>query len=297
MSNDWFQESSDGFYLAFGARPDGSPVPSSCWRLVCFDSITSTMDAARKWSAVREQLTCRSYSLNLEAPRPQLGESVVFLARSQSAGRGRQGNEWVSSLDSGLYLTYLWNSSLPVSALGGFSLAVGVAVSEALEHFGIQTQCKWPNDIVVSRGNDLQKIAGILVETWTDSEELSFVSTGIGVNLRSDSKVKAFNGICMEELGIGRGSEAELFEIVSQRVTALVNEFQSGGFSDILDRFERRSALRDKQVEILRSGVRKMYSVLGVAVDGGLRVRGMHNGSEEDVIYAGEVTLHHAYRS
>mgnify|MGYP005695517969 FL=1 len=61
----------------------------------------------------------------------------------------------------------------------GLSLALGVAIHEALIDIGIEdVKVKWPNDIMVKK----MKIAGILIEVVADTSEHSDAIIGVGLN-------------------------------------------------------------------------------------------------------------------
>jgi len=66
--------------------------------------------------------------------------------------------------------------------VGLIPLAAGVAVSEALDAFGVRARLKWPNDLVVGE----KKIAGLLAEAVSGGEGIESVVLGIGVNLTLD---------------------------------------------------------------------------------------------------------------
>ena len=94
---------------------------------------------------------------------------TLVTADEQSAGRGRQGREWVAAPGSSLLLSLILRS--PTDAL---PLAAAVAVCEALP---VEAAIKWPNDIWVGRA----KVAGILVEARPQE---GWAVLGIGVNVR-----------------------------------------------------------------------------------------------------------------
>lgn len=108
---------------------------------------------------------------------------TVILTRVQTAGRGRRGRPWVSSLDDSLTFSLLWRFPAG-SDLSGLSLTVGVAVIEALQHLGVAgAGLKWPNDVLLG-GQPWRKLAGILVELVPASHKLPAAVIGIGLNRR-----------------------------------------------------------------------------------------------------------------
>ena len=94
---------------------------------------------------------------------------TLVTADGQTAGRGRQGREWVAAPGAALLMSVVLRS--PTDAL---PLAAAVAVCEALP---VDAAIKWPNDIWVER----RKVAGILVEARPQE---GWAVLGIGVNVR-----------------------------------------------------------------------------------------------------------------
>jgi BirA family biotin operon repressor/biotin-[acetyl-CoA-carboxylase] ligase len=111
---------------------------------------------------------------------------TCIAAEWQSAGRGRRGRTWVSSLGGSLTFSLLWRFDRGAGHLGGLSLAVGLAVARALAACGAdRARVKWPNDVVV----DFRKLAGILVETNGDIQGPTVAVVGVGVNYRLPEEV------------------------------------------------------------------------------------------------------------
>jgi BirA family transcriptional regulator, biotin operon repressor / biotin---[acetyl-CoA-carboxylase] ligase len=93
---------------------------------------------------------------------------TLVTADEQTAGRGRQGREWVAAPGSSLLLSLVLRS--PTDAL---PLAAAVAVCEALP---VDAAIKWPNDIWIGGA----KVAGILVEARPQE---GWAVLGVGVNV------------------------------------------------------------------------------------------------------------------
>jgi BirA family biotin operon repressor/biotin-[acetyl-CoA-carboxylase] ligase len=93
---------------------------------------------------------------------------TLVTAREQTAGRGRQGRQWVAPPGSSVLMSLVLRpppESLP--------LAAAVAVAEAVP---VGCRIKWPNDVLVDR----RKLAGILVE---GRPQEGWAVLGIGLNV------------------------------------------------------------------------------------------------------------------
>jgi BirA family transcriptional regulator, biotin operon repressor / biotin---[acetyl-CoA-carboxylase] ligase len=97
---------------------------------------------------------------------------TLVTAREQMAGRGRQGRRWIAPPGSSLLMSLVLRDPVP-----SLPLAAAVAVCDVA---GPETLVKWPNDVVVARGDSLAKLAGILVE---GRPQESWAVLGIGLNV------------------------------------------------------------------------------------------------------------------
>jgi BirA family transcriptional regulator, biotin operon repressor / biotin---[acetyl-CoA-carboxylase] ligase len=127
-----------------------------------FDRVTSTNDVAR------DLATSGSF------------EGICVVAREQTAGRGRQGREWMSASGHGLYLSIILRPEIKAAQSASITLAAAVSVAEAFSlDLRIACDIKWPNDVMVSN----KKICGILVESAVEGDRLQYAILGIGINL------------------------------------------------------------------------------------------------------------------
>jgi len=107
-------------------------------------------------------------------------EPVLLVAERQTQGRGRMGRDWDSQVEQpGAALTFSLGLELAPADWSGLSLAVGLAVAEALHP---DIQLKWPNDLWWQG----RKLAGILIETATVGTQ-RYAVIGIGVNIAARS--------------------------------------------------------------------------------------------------------------
>jgi BirA family biotin operon repressor/biotin-[acetyl-CoA-carboxylase] ligase len=107
------------------------------------------------------------------------GDWLVSL--EQTAGKGRQGREWITQRGNffGSTLVNLARGDPPAQSL---SLVSGLALVEALDTGapGLPLLLKWPNDLLL----DGAKVAGILLERQGDR-----VVVGFGVNLAAAPQI------------------------------------------------------------------------------------------------------------
>lgn len=116
----------------------------------------------------------------LEAGKQEAPHGTGLAARAQTAGRGRRGHKWDSTVGN-LLLSIVLRPCVNHAKFSGLAAVSGLAVLEALEKQGLanEIRLKWPNDLV-ARG---RKLGGILVEAARDNEGKPFAVCGIGVNV------------------------------------------------------------------------------------------------------------------
>ncbi len=115
------------------------------------------------------------------------GSRVV--ADEQARGRGTKGRPWVSPPGLGLYVSIVVRprrrtpAGSPAATLLPFTAAL--AARDALrEACSLETELKWPNDLVAGR----RKIGGILVESAVRDGALVHAVAGFGINLNHREK-------------------------------------------------------------------------------------------------------------
>jgi BirA family biotin operon repressor/biotin-[acetyl-CoA-carboxylase] ligase len=109
-------------------------------------------------------------------------EGLVIQALTQTKGRGRHGNGWVSPMGN-LYISKLLRPSCRADKAGQMAFVAAVALSDAMDEVigdGHAKTLKWPNDILI----DGKKVSGILLESRLDKHgRIDYLIVGTGVNL------------------------------------------------------------------------------------------------------------------
>ncbi|WP_332814832.1 biotin--[acetyl-CoA-carboxylase] ligase [Ramlibacter sp.] len=171
-------------------------------------------------------------------------DPVLLVAQRQTAGRGRLGRQWLG--EPGASLTFSLGLLLAPPDWSGLSLAVGVAVAEALHP---AVRLKWPNDLWVQD----RKLGGILIETAAPPEgggAARFTIVGIGLNLATpEGAGYATPPFALRELLPHAGASAVLQQ-VAPPVLQAVRGFEQFGFAPFQARFQARDALAGRAVRL-----------------------------------------------
>lgn len=216
-----------------------------------------------------------TYLLQMPAPSP--GMFRVAAADHQTAGRGRRGRHWESPPGSGLYLSFAYSFAKYPQGLPALTLAVGIAVIDALTEFGVKgVSLKWPNDLVL----DNAKLGGILTEMQHEGRSVITVVTGIGINVELpeshdvglDSEWAQRAADLSQQIDVMPEKEALAAAIVDEVVSACT-DFESRGFAFFADRWPAVDWLLGKDVVVDDEQHTVEGMAAGVDTDGALLVR------------------------
>ena len=219
-------------------------------------------------------------------------QPCLLVAEHQSAGRGRQGRPWQSV--PGASLTFSLGLPLAATDWSGLSLAVGVALCEALEPAnsdGPQIGLKWPNDLWLMDGplhgaETGRKLGGILIETVASGTQ-RLVIIGIGLNVLPFDAVEANTGFAsLHELDAAATAPTVLAKIAVPLVRAL-QQFERDGFAAFAERFAARDLLRGRTVRTTSAEVPEGIA-RGVSLQGALLVQ---SASGIASVASGEVSV------
>lgn len=118
--------------------------------------------------------------LKEEKKSGDIKENTMVLADFQDAGRGQGNNKWISDPGQNLLFSWIVNPAfLAVSEQFILSKTVSIALVDALTDLGLETEIKWPNDLIC---NDC-KIGGILIEHAIMGKSIDHSIIGVGINV------------------------------------------------------------------------------------------------------------------
>jgi BirA family biotin operon repressor/biotin-[acetyl-CoA-carboxylase] ligase len=212
-------------------------------------------------------------------------EGLAVVADEQTAGRGRLQRAWSSPKGAGLYFSILLRPAIPQNQWALITLMAALAVGDALrEACGLQTDIKWPNDLLSGE----RKICGILAEA-IDTPAGRAVIVGIGVNLTQNAFPAELAHVATSVAeATGRQPEREmilaaLLQSLSRWYAVLDNPQQiTAAWSD------RSSYATGKLVQVSNGDETWQGSTCGIEPDGALRLRTA--SGEIKVIRAGDVS-------
>ncbi|MFM5439853.1 bifunctional biotin--[acetyl-CoA-carboxylase] ligase/biotin operon repressor BirA [Aeromonas enteropelogenes] len=210
------------------------------------------------------------------------------LAECQTAGRGRRGKPWISPFGCQLILSMYWRLEQGMAAAMGLSLAVGVAVVEALESLGYQgVELKWPNDLYYQG----RKLAGILVEMSGSAGASCHLVIGVGLNLAMPAREGERIDQAWAEL---RHINPELVDRnqlaarVIKRLQTAMQTFEQSGLGSFVDAWNRLDHFAGRPVRLLMGDQEVRGIARGIDDRGALRLE-----TEEGIKFylGGEISL------
>ena len=149
------------------------------WKIIHIDETDSTNRWLRDDSASDKYGLTRTENGEVSNSSCQSAGKVV-VADYQTAGRGCGTNRWEAERGKNLLFSMLIHpKDVPASRQFRLSMAVSLAICEALEELIGDVSIKWPNDIYWRDG----KICGILIENTLTGAVIKDCIIGVGLNV------------------------------------------------------------------------------------------------------------------
>ena len=216
---------------------------------------------------------------------------AVWIAETQSRGRGRQGRTWVSPSGENLLFSVLLRIACAPARVPPLSLVCGLAVRDAVARAigdDDRVLVKWPNDVVVREASRVggeavgayRKIAGILVESALTGARIEHVIVGIGVNVHTrdfPEDVRAIaTSIALEReasqaVRLSSPDRAELLADILDALDRDLEPVAHRGLAHVQARLSAHDALRGCAVESDDAAIAGVAD--GIDPDGRLIVR------------------------
>lgn len=237
-------------------------------------------------------------STNLEAKRyaasnsEPLQEIPVFIAKSQTGGRGRLGRSFFSPEETGLYMSILLPINEKLIETDLITPAAGVAVCRTIEELSTEIpKIKWVNDVYINK----KKVCGILAEGIIDSTlgKISKVVLGIGINLFEPKAgfPEEISNIATSLFGKNvENPESVKYQFVGKLLENLEKTLEAAQEKTVMEEYKVRSFLIGEKVTVILSNGHFPALVKDVTEKGHLIVEDLEQGKITQ-LFSGEVSL------
>lgn len=211
----------------------------------------------------------------------------LFVAREQSAGRGRMGRSFSSRAGAGIFMSLLYFTDKPLVDAVSVTTAAAAVVAEEIERItGERMKIKWVNDIY----NDKGKVCGILAETvavTAEDKQYFAMIVGIGINTGKADFPEELKNIAASIGEIGDGDSLLAARIADR----LLQHSKEPEGREYMSAYRARFMLEGKRVRLLQNGEAQVEGiVVGVDDDGGLLL--IPEGSDAAIaVRSGEVSV------
>ena len=181
----------------------------------------------------------------------------LAIVETQTHGRGRRGNNWVSQKGMALFSFLLKvEEDVSIEEYSKLPLVTGIAVLNGLKRIeNLDFKFKWTNDIYLED----KKICGILVEKIQD-----FFVIGIGINI--NNSLEGAVADIATALTISTGKKY----IVEDIIFTVLDEFKKqyrkflcGEWNFILEEINNKNYLKNKEITLVGNN----WEIKGIAGD------------------------------
>ena len=227
----------------------------------------------------------------------RLPQDLACLALAGSGFRGQRGRAW-EALRGNLHLILLAQLDLPAASVQTALTALpAVATARAIEgatRGRVRPGLKWVNDLLLAE----RKIGGVLSATQLLGGRVTYALVGIGVNVARSPDVPRHpslppTGSLAGLAGAAAPSLTELTLALLVELDVAVAQLRSGGGSELVEDYRRRSVVVGRRVAIWPVNDGAMAAeplatgrVLALRPDLGLELEGY-----DEPVYAGRLTL------
>lgn len=196
-------------------------------------------------------------------------EATAVLALSQTKGRGRGNNVWVSP-PGGLYLSFILRPSRERSSFSLLSLSLALAAIRMLKKKKVSASLKWPNDILAAG----KKIGGVLTEQGSDRKGERFFINGLGLNINTSSQFLLPGATSLYEVSGETFDIEAIAQEVGEEFFYFYNFWEKGKSDIIIKAAEAFLSTLGRFIEVEYKGEKISGFALALEKDGSLLIRG-----------------------
>lgn len=220
-------------------------------------------------------------------------EGTIVVADCQNSGKGRRGRSWNSPPGTSISFSVLLQPKLAPGQAPMITLLMAMAVAKAVQEVcALETQIKWPNDVVVNQ----RKICGILTEMSVESDYIHYVIVGTGINVNQDQVPEELQASATS-LFLEKGRKVLRADVLVQVIDSFEEYYEAfleaGDLSTLREEYNTLLVSMDREVKVLDPKGEYTGIARGIDDTGELLVE-LADGTVTQV-YAGEVSVRGLY--
>jgi BirA family biotin operon repressor/biotin-[acetyl-CoA-carboxylase] ligase len=198
-------------------------------------------------------------------------EGTLVVADSQTMGKGRGDRKWLAPAGTSILASLILRPLIELSQINKIVLITAISIVYAIRNVThLPALVKWPNDVVINN----KKAAGILAETKTEKNSVSFVVVGFGINVNVPKA-------CFPEeiadiatsLSIESGCEISRIHLLQEILRQIESRYLKLDDDSFLDEWKNLSATIGRQVQIEYPDSIKTGLALNIDENGALTIK------------------------
>lgn len=190
---------------------------------------------------------------------------TLYVAESQTRGRGRQGRAWLGERGESILASVLLRMDVEPRKLPPLAIVAGLAARDAI---GGSAKIKWPNDVLIEG----KKVAGVLVEAVLSGTRVEAIVVGVGINVHQRSFPPEIASLATS-VALHSSEQPDRATILADFLAGLdrdASHVAARGLGLVHARIAAADALAGKRI---RTEDGAAGEALGIELDGTLRVR------------------------
>jgi BirA family biotin operon repressor/biotin-[acetyl-CoA-carboxylase] ligase len=211
---------------------------------------------------------------------------TIIWAVEQSEGKGRFDRVWNSIAGKGLtFSAKIPLKAIPVENWTNNTQIMALAISYLYKEYGIQSQIRWPNDVMING----QKAAGILAELVTGPGGAGLI-LGVGLNVNENQSDLAMLPNSATSLSLATGKPLSTEAVLKKLLTyfsKLYMQFVEDGFAVFVPEISEKLLYSNLPVRVV-SGVEEIIGQIVGLSETGLLI--IDTGFKKIEINTGEIT-------
>lgn len=206
-------------------------------------------------------------------------DKTVIYSPHQTLGRGRYNRKWISDNSENLYMSLILKPENIISyPFINLTQYLSVILCNFLkQEFNINSQVKWPNDILVNG----EKISGILAESYIEENKINAVVLGLGLNVNlSKNTLDMIDQKATSVSVLNNGQYYDSETILRKLMDSFFenyDEFVQKGFNFIKNSYISKCGFLGNKITIKEANEKKEYYAKSIDDDGLLIVNDEFN--------------------